>query len=517
MKSLQEQRRNHQLCDVKIICGGRTFYAHSCVLAGVSSYCRALFLGSFAEQENIGHYQVDLSEFSESSMQLLLDIVYYADRIDTMHIDMIDFIQLVDYLQLKMDFVIAELFRRKISLSNCLELYQGCTQFNAIKLKQLVSIFIGSRFVEVYKKDEWQKMSKELRFSLIQSPSIHCYPKKILAEAADCDVRCVNSLIPRGSKRYEHSLVLLGYFENNNQYLIDSRAIADKNLILDVNYITPYLMHSERKTFYFTYRFQMFVAIIEQTNQKLVVERYDQMHKAYVKCTMKDMKDIAHTADWIYAIFENLREELVYLIFVVRREEQADLRKVHIVSMDMTTYDVKESMTVLVDMDGIHEPVFRQKNNSIYFIGFDISVYNLKSKHLTVHQDVSLDINEEDEITTSRVICQDDIYCFASDLMNYVKVFKLDVKEMSWMLCTEYRLTRSLYGFQALVSCGKIYMVLFSDTEHVGSASRRFKSTIMLYDRMSNTLSEEVSFDQDDEYHVAIPIPKHVLEIELTV
>ena len=139
---MSEQRKEGQLCDVVIECNGQQFYAHGIVLACVSPYFKANLLGSFKLSSIEGKQQFELSDFACSSVKLLLDLAYEVDT-TTVNVDIIDFIQLLDYVQIDSYYgAILEAIRPYVSIDNCLEIFQLCNVCNVQSISKPLSVFI---------------------------------------------------------------------------------------------------------------------------------------------------------------------------------------------------------------------------------------------------------------------------------------------------------------------------------------------------------------------------------------
>ena len=86
-KFLKEQHNMGKLCDAVILCGDSKFMAHRFVLAAVSPYFRAQILGSFNNTTEDGVLLLALHDFSATSINLFLDLVY--EEINVKDIDIV--------------------------------------------------------------------------------------------------------------------------------------------------------------------------------------------------------------------------------------------------------------------------------------------------------------------------------------------------------------------------------------------------------------------------------------------
>ena len=159
-KCLQEQREQNELCDVCITCSDGSLYAHRCVLAALSPYFKALFTGMMFQHVDSNEYTADLSEFSMSSVGFLLDLLYEKKDIVDTTIDCIEFLQLLDFVQVdKYGDMVSMAIRPHIDIENCLDLFQISCSLQATKLKQLVRRFVGRHFDMLINSDQWRKVT----------------------------------------------------------------------------------------------------------------------------------------------------------------------------------------------------------------------------------------------------------------------------------------------------------------------------------------------------------------------
>ena len=106
-KSLITMRVNHpELCDVRIKTGGSEIVAHSIILATFSKYFKTLFTTKlkYSHSSNEGFFIVDLSQFSQLSVEFFIQLVYnnYWKRSEKQfeEIDIGEFMMLLDFTAL---------------------------------------------------------------------------------------------------------------------------------------------------------------------------------------------------------------------------------------------------------------------------------------------------------------------------------------------------------------------------------------------------------------------------------
>ena len=165
-KSLNSQRLNKEFCDVIVKCGTDEFHAHKCVLASLSQYFKALFLSEiYLGQAKEGILTTTLHNFSEPCVRFLLDLLYGDRPAHAEDIDLVEFLKLVDYVQ--MDLVIEALvlkIRKSIDIDNCLQWYSTAHVCNIKKLEELVVMFIGANIHKI----GWSRVVIELPMEYLQ-------------------------------------------------------------------------------------------------------------------------------------------------------------------------------------------------------------------------------------------------------------------------------------------------------------------------------------------------------------
>ena len=91
-KQLDAQRKQGgHFCDVTFTVKTKTFHAHQCVLATVSKYFSGLFQSELSKSLDI-----DLSDFSEDVVAVLLDAIYCG--VDVKTVDLVELLRLAEYV-----------------------------------------------------------------------------------------------------------------------------------------------------------------------------------------------------------------------------------------------------------------------------------------------------------------------------------------------------------------------------------------------------------------------------------
>ena len=166
-KSLREQRKQKQFCDVQISCGSIKEYAHRCFLSSICPYFKTFFSKSKTHEGQ--YYQVDLSDFSHDTVKLFLDILYGQEETVDLCIELEDLLQLIDYLHADICIdIFAENLLSMVNVDNCLRLYELSTKFNSKKLKTISMVFIADNIKAITSSVSVQKLPKTLFNELLE-------------------------------------------------------------------------------------------------------------------------------------------------------------------------------------------------------------------------------------------------------------------------------------------------------------------------------------------------------------
>ena len=174
--SMRVQRRDNILCDAIIKCGSKDFPVHRSVMYACSLYCRKLLSSSFPPKTENGMVIIDLHSFSENVVRVFLDVMY-GDTGPVVNIDVEEFFKVADFLQVDSQIeVVTTIFRKMMSIENCLELYNLAGAYNFHKLSTIALTFIGDHLKEIMNSEAWRRIEESTLFTLIKHPLIRCRP-----------------------------------------------------------------------------------------------------------------------------------------------------------------------------------------------------------------------------------------------------------------------------------------------------------------------------------------------------
>ena len=184
LAALNCQREEGTMCDALIVCRDRQLYAHRGVLAVVSEYFRTFFGGTFCQAKREEKVLVSLEDFSSSSVQFLLDLIYQnLSEENDLEVNIFDFIQLCDFLQVHtFDSAIMEFIRVNINVETCAKYLELVNVYPMPQLKELVLIFIGSNFYNLKRSGFFRHLSCDLFSIVLRSHLLHCYSTESVIE-----------------------------------------------------------------------------------------------------------------------------------------------------------------------------------------------------------------------------------------------------------------------------------------------------------------------------------------------
>ncbi|XP_076823135.1 kelch-like protein 12 [Clavelina lepadiformis] len=127
-----DRKTCHEYCDFTIICEGKTFQAHKCVLAIASEYFKTLFTSTFP---GVSNNKADIDGVDADMMQLILDSIYTNDVIISRS-NVHDLLAAADYFQMPLiksecgrflkENMSLRLFEKDWSVARCYSLNLEC-------------------------------------------------------------------------------------------------------------------------------------------------------------------------------------------------------------------------------------------------------------------------------------------------------------------------------------------------------------------------------------------------------
>lgn len=169
-KTLNTFLQNGELCDVEIQCGQKSFKCHRIILASISGYFRAMFLGALAES----HQEViKIQDIDENVME---DMVHYAysGKIK-IHVDNVQSILYVaSILQIEnVARACSDFMKEHLHPENCVQVHAFAIQHNREQLIKYSQDFITENFLEVACTPEYLSMTPAVIDTIVGSSSLN--------------------------------------------------------------------------------------------------------------------------------------------------------------------------------------------------------------------------------------------------------------------------------------------------------------------------------------------------------
>lgn len=158
------------LCDVEIQCGEKSFKCHRIILASISGYFRAMFLGTLAEsKQNV----VKIQDIDENVLENMIRYAYSGKFTIT-----VDNVQGVLYVAsiLQIENVASacsDFMKEHLHPDNCIQVYAFAMQHNRQQLINFTQDFITEHFLDVSKTPEFMSMSVNVIDSIINSSNLN--------------------------------------------------------------------------------------------------------------------------------------------------------------------------------------------------------------------------------------------------------------------------------------------------------------------------------------------------------
>ena len=526
---LQDQRKQQINCDVKILCNGKNYFAHSIVLTAVSQYFRAFLSGMYSKRIEENITCVDLTCFSANCIKLLLDILYEEELESPSDVDLIEFMQAVDFIQLQhCEDLVYSLFRSKVNLENCLDLYHACRQFRSKKLKKFVVALIDSNFPQISHSKEWKKMEKDKKVDIILDPFI-CHHVKDLSR--DNEI-CSEDTLKLIQKNLLHIDSLITSLNANRSFVIHStyhsnweKAIALKDgNIMQVNekmfpmFIDKRLMPGE--CVFFVYKNGLYVASMESTqidfNHEFSIRKYDPLTQKHVRCNVRNSMN--HLIRLVSKV-EYLFQQSPSIFYAVVRD---CLQNVHVITFDMKTVIIVESFNVSLEPLQSKEwhCVYNSSTNLIYIISEaalvtiaplsnDVEVFNYSKR-------VNQPLNKT-YACLGEALYQFHFLGITTKLFLFVS--RLDESTHAWIPFSESELNCDVKKMKAYVLDGKLFLLTSCQTKvplykEEAKEEPLYQHKLHLYDTKEKVMGEVAVFSGIQLNMNMFSLPSYLLELD---
>ena len=188
VKGLIAMRQDYpKLCDVLIKTKEEDVFAHANVLATFSDYFKTLFTTELNSIKRGDQFVVDLSDFSQHSVELVIEFVYNNQDLDHEKFNEVDVEEIMVLCNFTGMGFIQDVFnkvsRRALLPENCCRWYTCADRYGLEALKNIVLYYISYDFKEVVKSGDLISLSYNNFEALLKCDLINCYPEHVLKDA----------------------------------------------------------------------------------------------------------------------------------------------------------------------------------------------------------------------------------------------------------------------------------------------------------------------------------------------
>jgi len=473
---LKDQRQEGTFCDLVIKCGSVEMKAHKIVLATISPYFRAQIFGSFSPTSIEQTQTLEMGDFLSESVELLLDLVY-GQETNCKNIDVLDFIQLLDYIQVNCYYkTIQEAIRPHISLDNCLQLYHLSKTCNVKCVSDLISVFIGSNFTQLIQTETWRQVSKEIAMSLLETEAMSYFPLSI-KKTAVCNLDCYDDLCQSFSK--SKRVTRANQLTPIDHYLTEYPATRVQETVLMHNLdghsvnraqfsstSTITTKHFEEALESATFNpFTYFCCVRGQLHvfhwnleDELALEKYNSCAKKFTSL----WRERGNSFMWLRSVVTDSALEYVYIVGYLHPEQSKS--DICIFKMNLDSYEVEERFFIKgEDFAFVRESevCYDQESNILYFFAQDKMIsYSLVSQLATDSKLLFDDIEfYGDEV--SSVHHNDALYIFyIRQESNILCVRKME-KDMSFITACTHKFSIPPCGMWQVTTCDMVHLWIF--------------------------------------------------------
>uniref|UniRef100_A0A9J7YLM6 BTB domain-containing protein n=1 Tax=Cyprinus carpio carpio TaxID=630221 RepID=A0A9J7YLM6_CYPCA len=182
LKELNQQRREKEFTDLKIIVEGKEFEVHQNVLASCSLYFKDMVKRLSGENRNGEKMQLTMSNISSDVLELLLEFVYTGSLI----IDSANAKTLLEVAN-KFQFntfckVCVSFLEKQLTAANCLGVLAMAEAMQCTELHNMAKAFALQNFPDVAGQDEILNISKEDLVSYMSNDSLNTKAEELVYE-----------------------------------------------------------------------------------------------------------------------------------------------------------------------------------------------------------------------------------------------------------------------------------------------------------------------------------------------
>ena len=183
MQMMNELRLKNELCDVVLLVDGRQFAAHRVVLAGASSYLRAMFTNGMLES---GMKDIKLRGIEATVMEALLEFVY-TGIVDVTVENVQALLSAATLLNLhSLRSVCCSFLQTHLDATNCLGIRAFADLYSCTDLEATAFRYLCQHFLDVVKNDEFIQLPTDSLIELLSEDQLQVRSEDQVFEAVEC-------------------------------------------------------------------------------------------------------------------------------------------------------------------------------------------------------------------------------------------------------------------------------------------------------------------------------------------
>lgn len=183
MQMMNDLRLKNELCDVVLVVDGRQYTAHRVVLAGASSYLRAMFTNGMLES---GMKDIKLRGIEANVMEALLEFIY-TGVVEVTVENVQAILSSATMLNLhSLRSVCCNFLQTHLDASNCLGIRAFADLYSCSDLETTAFRYLCQHFLDVVKNDEFLQLPLDSLAELLSEDQIQVRSEDQVFEAVEC-------------------------------------------------------------------------------------------------------------------------------------------------------------------------------------------------------------------------------------------------------------------------------------------------------------------------------------------
>lgn len=169
-----------ELCDVEIQCGERSFKCHRIILASISGYFRAMFMGKMAESKQS---VIKIQDIDANIMENMIKYAYNGKILINVE-NVQGLLYVASILQIEnVAHACSEFMKEHLHPDNCVQVHGFAMQHNREQLIKYTEDFITENFLDVSKTPDFMSVSADVIDTIVGSSNLNVSREEEVFEA----------------------------------------------------------------------------------------------------------------------------------------------------------------------------------------------------------------------------------------------------------------------------------------------------------------------------------------------